>query len=130
MQGMQAVCEGLKMSSLTGIRRMYNGKVFSPGRKQPRHWRDIRLLSIKQAWREIHSGIIHEHMWGTLGDSDKTEVNFWRGWRICSLKVYVKVSKIEVVNILTLFISTSWKDEEESLFSEIHMCRPAAQPAV
>ena len=57
------------------------------------------------------------------------QVNFWRGWRICSLKVYVKVSKIEVVNILTLFISTSWKDEEESLFSEIHMCRPA-QPAV
>ena len=25
-----------------------------------------------------------------------------------------------------LFIPTSWKDEEESLFSEIHRCRPAA----
>ena len=50
-----------------------------------------RLLSIKQALREIHNGIIHEHMWDTLGDSDKTEVHFWRGRRICSIKVYIKV---------------------------------------
>lgn len=77
-------------SLASGERTIHKGKVVSreeTAEALKRH----RLLSIKQAWREIHNGIIHEHMWDTLGDSDKTEVHFWRGWRICSIKVYIKV---------------------------------------